>query len=632
MKTHLAWIRVTAAAAMTVVGLGGNQAAGQYVPYPGVPQYSNVAPYGAQPQQQPPAYQPVQPQPAQQAVQQQPVQQQAYQPAQQSPYPVTQQYQPPQYQAPQYTAVAARPRYSSAASKSESNSSTNPAQAKSNSMSPSMNSATSGNMYSGSMMGSSSPTSAGAIGGSMVSAGSANASSSYGANFTGYSFGGEEAATNGAAPYPSTDASNCDCNDGSYYSNVGTDYGVSGYLDSGSCGRQWFGGVYYLFMSRDNPDYRRFTVEVDTPPADYYPTADVTVLSSPHADHDYRSGFELRFGSTLLNRSSCDTGCDPYGYGGGCNSYCAPEYAWEIGYWYLDDDINTVQVIDSIPTDADQPRLYGMKNFAGSQYNGLPVNYYYDYQVPVNDSSVLVPTDARILAQRVRSNFKAQNLELNLIRLPLCGGVSSYGVGSSYGGCAPACGSPFSMTTLCGFRYLRVDDDFEYASMWSVEAGGVTIPPAYTPWDGANELFYDVNVDNHLAGFQLGANMNYAVSCRCNVFWNTDFGLYNNHMESSQQIYGELGYATFTQSGEDVNVNSEKDDVAFVGEMRIGATYDFSCNWRGLLAYRAIAVSGVALSVDQMPEDFSNEEEIALIDSDGSLVIHGLQVGVECRY
>jgi hypothetical protein len=33
-----------------------------------------------------------------------------------------------------------------------------------------------------------------------------------------------------------------------------------------------------------------------------------------------------------------------------------------------------------------------------------------------------------------------------------------------------------------------------------------------------------------------------------------------------------------------------------------------------------------------MPEDFSNEAHVALIDSNGSLIIHGVQAGVECRY
>jgi hypothetical protein len=235
----------------------------------------------------------------------------------------------------------------------------------------------------------------------------------------------------------------------------------------------------------------------------------------------------------------------------------------------------------------------------------------------------------------VRSNFQAQNLELNLLRLPIYGGAAC-GYGGCDSGCdsnGAACGTPFNIMTLCGVRYMRLDDDFQYATMWAVDDGtGTLTPPAYTPWDGAGELYYDVNVDNHLAGFQLGANMSYCVSCKCNLFWNSSFGLYNNHISSYQRVYGELGPATWVGSGADATVRSNKDDVAFMGEMMLGGSYDFTCNWRGILAYRAIAISGVALSTDQIPEDFSNEEHVALIDSNGSLIIHGVQAGVECRY
>ncbi len=428
----------------------------------------------------------------------------------------------------------------------------------------------------------------------------------------------------------------------------GSDYGLSSYFDNSCGGTQWFGGVYWLFMNRDNPDFRRFAAQFETPAGGYpyYPTSDVTMLSSPDVDHDYRSGAEVRFGSTLGGWHRDD--CDDHGYGyGGYSNHCdncepcsPPRFAWEVGYWILDDDENIEEVVDSIPTDT--YRIYGMKNFAGLQYNGEPVNLWYDYQVPVQDPANPPPwgsgTEVRVLAQRIRSNFQAQNLELNFLRLPLIvAECDSYGGGHcdgcETGDCEPSCGSPFSVTTLCGFRYLRIDDDFEYATMWAVDDGtGTLTPPAYTPWDGGGELYYDIEVDNHLAGFQLGANMNYCVSCKCDVFWNSNFGLYNNHIESNQRVYGDLGPATWAGSGEDATIDSDKDDVAFVGEFLVGGSYQFTCNWRGVLAYRAVAISGVGLSVDQMPEDFSNEAEVALIDSDGSLIIHGVQVGAECRY
>jgi Putative beta barrel porin-7 (BBP7) len=454
----------------------------------------------------------------------------------------------------------------------------------------------------------------------------------------------------GTGGYPSTghgDMSGYGYGHG-YGNNCGyQDYGVGNYFNQPCNDTQWFGGVYWLFMNRDDGEFRRLTSQLDTPSAyPYYPTADQTVLSTDNVDHDFRSGFEVRFGSTLSNNNWYADDCDHYGYGNGCDTGCQQScatatFAWEVGYWLLDDDVNTAQVVDDNVDDTN--RMYGMKNFAGIEYNGEPVNLWYDYQVPVEDPAGTPPwgsVPARVIAQRVRSNFRAQNLELNLLRIPVCGGSScGYGStgcddGNGYGvaNCAPVCESPFTMVTLCGFRYLRVDDDFEYATMWATGGPGAWVPPAYTPWDGVGELYYDINVDNHLAGFQLGANMNYCVSCKCNVFWNTNFGLYNNHITSYQRVYGELGPATWVGSGEDVSVESDKDDVAFVGEMQVGGSYDFNCNWRGILAYRAVAISGVALSTDQIPEDFSNQEHVALIDSDGSLIIHGVQAGVEFRY
>jgi hypothetical protein len=461
---------------------------------------------------------------------------------------------------------------------------------------------------------------------------------------------GSDASVTGEHGYPQAGYPNgtASCDSPVYGSTGGSsypDYGVSGYFNGAGSGTQWFGGVYGLYMNRDDGEFRRLTAQFDTPAGGYpyYPTSDTTVLSTENVDHDFRSGVELRFGSTLSTTSWSADDCNGYGshcgYGSGCNT-CAPDFAWEVGYWILDDDLNSAQIVDAIPNDTD--RMYGMKNFAGLEYNGEPVNLWYDYQVPVEDPADGPPwgsgTEVRLLAQRVRSNFQAQNLELNLMRLPLYGGTcgsGSYDSGCEVGGaaCAPACGSPFSIVTLCGVRYMRLDDDFQYASMWAIDDGtGTLTPPAYTPWDGEGELYYDINVDNQLVGFQLGANMSYCVTCNCNLFWNSSFGLYNNHINAYQRVYGEFGPATWVGSGENAVVRSNKDDVAFMGEMMLGGSYNFNCNWRGILAYRAIAISGVALSTDQIPEDFSNEAQVALIDSNGSLIIHGVQAGVECRY
>lgn len=138
--------------------------------------------------------------------------------------------------------------------------------------------------------------------------------------------------------------------------------------------------------------------------------------------------------------------------------------------------------------------------------------------------------------------------------------------------------------------------------------------------------------DNHLVGLQLGYNLNYNY-CQWNFFADSNFGMYNNHITSYQRMFaGDGTYATYAGSGNDMNERSTKNDVAFLGELRVGGAYDVTCNSRLVLAYRVIGISGVALSLNQIPGDFSNGAVVRQIDSDESIIIHGVQGGVEFKY
>jgi hypothetical protein len=326
-------------------------------------------------------------------------------------------------------------------------------------------------------------------------------------------------------------------------------------------------------------------------------------------------------------------------------------YAWEFAWWGLDDDVNDNTYIDNSATPRE--RIYGMKNFAGLEYDRdgagggtwayRPVNDYYGYSMPIDDPGSPPYADGyvRVLAQRVRTNFKAQNLEVNLIRFPVCevgcGGCDSgCNTGCDPCGCEQSCApSAFSMYGSCGVRYFRADDDFMYANEFSEwDAGAPDNGGDYNGWgyDNSNELYYDIQVENNLIGPQLGWTMNYC-HCKWNFFTNSTFGVFNNHIEHEQSMWsGGGGTVRFAHSGDDFMVSSDKDDIAFLGELRVGGSYDISCNWRAIAAYRAVAMTGMATSTDQIPTDFSNAEWVALIDSDNSMIVHGLQLGAECRY
>ncbi|HEX3600293.1 MAG TPA: BBP7 family outer membrane beta-barrel protein, partial [Lacipirellulaceae bacterium] len=339
-----------------------------------------------------------------------------------------------------------------------------------------------------------------------------------------------------------------------------------------------------------------------------------------------------------------------YGYGGcGCNS-CAPcnstQYAWEVAWWGLDHDVNDYTRTDEL-TGATS-HMYGMQNFNGAEYDKgstgtwRPVNDYYDYQMPINTAPPYANGTEIVLAQRVYTNFSAQNLELNIMRFPVCdsgcGGCNSGCGSSAYDtcGCNSGCGccqAPKSSLTMygsCGVRYFRTDDDFSFDTEAATAdgAGGYdkTMPT------GDFDVCYDVNIDNNLIGPQIGWTTDYCVCCRWNFFWNSTFGIFGNHIDQSQRLWSPNGDVRFQQSGDSVDIHNSRNDIAFLGELRAGCSYDINCHWRAVMAYRAIAMTGVATAFGQIPDNFANENTVAHINTDNSLVIHGVQTGFECRY
>jgi hypothetical protein len=183
----------------------------------------------------------------------------------------------------------------------------------------------------------------------------------------------------------------------------------------------------------------------------------------------------------------------------------------------------------------------------------------------------------------------------------------------------------------CGVRYFRTDDEFSYDTEYATY-DGTTYDHTYDGWNGdAWELCYDIDIENNLIGPQVGWTTNYCIGCRWNLFCNSTFGVFDNQINQDQRVWGS-GAVQFANSQQSGVVISKKNDVAFLGELRLGGSYDFSCHWRGVLAYRALGMSGIATSVGQIPDNFSDRADIAQINSDSSMIIHGVQIGTECRY
>ncbi|HVT26829.1 MAG TPA: BBP7 family outer membrane beta-barrel protein [Lacipirellulaceae bacterium] len=594
MRIHLAWLRVPAAAAATaLLGVAVQPAAAQYVPYqPNAQQSTTPAAAAAQPGQSASATTPYTPN-------------MAYRPQTQAsvtPYPTT------TYPAYRYVAekqpVEAMPA---------------PNRPSTSAARPSTSAAMGG------------PTAMG----STPAAEAMNAAQPCGCNgMTAYGTGDN---------YSSAGCGYPDCN------------GISQYFGNECCSEnQWFGGVYFLEMGRTNETPIKLTTEIPTGATyPYYPPSTTTILDSRDVNFDFREGVEVRIGSTFTlggPRDECQADCGGYGYGyPGCNTCnacsCAPPttYGWEVAWWGLNDSPSTETAVYNGTN-----RIVGMKNFVGAQYDfsggGFnPVNGYYGYGLPVQ---ALTGTENQILAQRVRADFKAQNLELNIIRFPMtcgscgtgcyggCGGYETCGcntnnTGCNSCGCTDNCGLGFSMYGSCGVRYFHIDDDFMYADEFN-PAGGTHTFDGFT-YDNIYELQYDVRVKNDLVGPQVGWTTDYCWG-RWNLFCNSTFGIFDNHMRAVQRLWSGGGDEVILGDGSTFNVHSNKDAVAFLGELRVGTAYDFTCHWRGVIAYRAVAITGVATASTQLDSDYMDRATVAIIDSDNAMIIHGAQVGAECRY
>lgn len=424
-------------------------------------------------------------------------------------------------------------------------------------------------------------------------------------SFESYQFGGCTAGACGS--YNTFDAG---CGVGGYAGGCATGCaggtcGVGGCCDDGCCGgyfgtrgcrrRQWFGGFYGLYMERAGNDWKALAFSTaDTNGAGYYPADGEYVINLQDLDQDTFGGAEVRFGSTFgLGRCGC-----------------GPRFGWEVAYWALDDETQTATATD---TATDGNRLYSMIPYYGLEYDPgtgyVPVNDYVDYAPPSAAATTL-----SLRSITARSTFQMQNIEANLLRLPV---VNTCGAGG--------CGRGVSVTGVAGFRYIRLDDDF----MINYAGDNTVGPTTYS-------LTHNVDVDGHLAGGQVGCNCCYTFGkCgRWGLHCNSVVGVFNNHSEVWNR-FDATGTMRFANNGNDTfDLRYEDDNVSVLGELRVGGSYQYSCNWRLFGGYRLLGISGIALASDQVLNQtaYNSASQVSYVDGDGSLFFHGLQGGIECTY
>ncbi len=389
----------------------------------------------------------------------------------------------------------------------------------------------------------------------------------YGAETSGFPGGADASAMQTFAPYGAGNgygASN-ECT---------TPYGGANYSDGGSSCGNGYGTGYPGLFPRNNPRGL------------WYASAAGLYLQRSEPRRIWTSYENNNNPNQLMNTQNIETG----GAGGvdlrlgryfACN-----RWALELGYWSVKNFDGSASQTHA--NGVSSPLLFNDLEFAV----GDPVEGYFN----------------NAMEHRLRRTNELHNLELNVIE----GNRSSRGC------------SPWSRQMLFGIRYFKFDEDLVFATL---DQGGT--------WGGnggLDEVRLSDSISNDLLGAQVGCLFQRQIGSRASFFITPKFGIYNNHIQNRFDLRRGDGTAAMPSSFSGVNgsypVEASTNVVSFLSEANIGLQYQLSNRWTLLGGYRVVAITGVGLADNQIPQYLVDIPEIADINTDGSLVLHGAFFGV----
>ncbi len=395
---------------------------------------------------------------------------------------------------------------------------------------------------------------------------------------------------NMAAPYGSTYMNStrspygCNAGGGSWLGGMmgGAGYGAygSGYdlgYSYGNMGNRcgWFGGANALIMNRDRENFYAFSVE------NTVATEHIQLVNNKDAEMSWSGGVEGRFG----------------------RYFACGQWAWEGVYWgiYPGQEEFTLAAASL----ANPGNLDGIHDWSQITM--------FDPDIGAN-ATVDGWVDAAD-AHRIRRNFEFHNVELNFW---------NYSGSMMMGNC----GQPRSSFNWgFGARFFQFGEDI----LFSAKEGGTG-----TVFDnGTNQVDWFHDVNNYLVGFQISGDGKYYLSSRCSATLGAKIGMYGNHMTYRTSITSG-GNTAFVNNGPFAgtawNLSANKNDFSFLAEMNAGIEYQISCRWKATAGYRAVAVTGVALAGEQIHPDLRAINDALDIDSNGSLILHGVYLGAEYNF
>ena len=369
---------------------------------------------------------------------------------------------------------------------------------------------------------------------------------------------------------------------------------------------RWFASVAGLMMTRHEPNRLWTTYETGNEP-NQIPT---------FRPFEWSGGGEVRlgrwFGCEPCCPDPCETPCEtdcgspcgcspcgsPYGstygspYGSPYGGQWGPPGRWGLvaTYWAL--DAMNGYVAQAVPGGSVSTPLI----VSDIEFGGVNGTIYFD----------------SAQEHRVWRQSEFRSIELEFLRSPVNPGW--YGT----------VGIDWSV----GVRYFRFEDDWTFGSL---DIGGT--------WGGnggLNEAYFHDNVVNDLLGVQMGFNFDWHVSHNLRLFLVPEFGIYNNHIKHVFEAYRGDGTVANPTAASGMTgtypVRSSDDVVSFMTQIDLGLEWQFTPRWSAFAGYRVLFATGIALADDQIPTYIVDIPELADIDHNANLVLHGAFAGVTYRF
>jgi hypothetical protein len=176
-----------------------------------------------------------------------------------------------------------------------------------------------------------------------------------------------------------------------------------------------------------------------------------------------------------------------------------------------------------------------------------------------------------------------------------------------------------SGTLLGGFRYTKVNEDFEFDSLGSPNTFIVSNPA----------FEYRTGTENNLSGFQAGGDGWISLTQGLRLGAEVKAGIYDNHYNLQTTIQeGNVGSLSNVITPE----KFDGDKVAFIGEASVDLVADITPSISLRAGYEVLTLESLVLAGDNFntTSPFGNQgTRVPFVDNSGKLTYSGAHAGIE---